>query len=271
VSEAERLAALIADRLACAAAVLAARWAAPAGTSTRHVVVDELLPDDDARAVAAAFPGAEAAWRRLDTFRERKSTFAKLDQADPLVEAATDAFHDARVVAAVAQITGIDGLEPDPELYAGGVSAMRRGDFLNPHIDNSHDAGRARYRRLNLLWYVTPDWSAADGGSLELWDDRVRKPAPIPSAFNRLVVMETGPKTWHSVSPVTGAGERRCVSNYFFSTGSPTGRDYAHVTSFLGRPDQPVQRVIGRLDNAARQLVSTALGRGRGRGLGRGR
>ncbi len=27
-------------------------------------------------------------------------------------------------------------------LYAGGLSMMFEGDFLNPHIDNSHDAGR---------------------------------------------------------------------------------------------------------------------------------
>jgi len=271
VSDAPRLAGLIADRLEGEAERLREAWRAPAGTQTRHFVIDGLLPESDARAVAAAFPGPEAAWRRLDTFRERKSTFAKLDAADPLIEAATDAFHDPRVVAAVAGITGLEDLEPDPELYAGGVSAMGPGDFLNPHIDNSHDAERRRYRRLNLLWYATPGWTAEQGGALELWDKTVRKPVAIPSGFNRLIVMETGPSTWHSVSPVTGPGERRCVSNYFFSTASPTGRSYHHVTSFLGRPNQPMRRIAGRADNALRQAAASVLGRGRGRELGRGR
>ena len=36
--------------------------------------------------------------------------------------------------------------------------AMFEGDFLNPHVDNSHDANREKYRRLNLLFYVSPDW-----------------------------------------------------------------------------------------------------------------
>ena len=41
---------------------------------------------------------------------------------------------------------------------------MTEGDFLNPHIDNSHDAKRERYRRLNLLYYVSPGWESAKRG-----------------------------------------------------------------------------------------------------------
>ena len=32
---------------------------------------------------------------------------------------------------------------------------MDLGHFLNPHIDNSHDAKRERYRRFNLLYGVS--------------------------------------------------------------------------------------------------------------------
>jgi Rps23 Pro-64 3,4-dihydroxylase Tpa1-like proline 4-hydroxylase len=36
--------------------------------------------------------------------------------------------------------------------------AMSKGAYLRPHLDNSHDKNRKRYRVVNLLYYVTPDW-----------------------------------------------------------------------------------------------------------------
>jgi len=261
---------LIAARLREAAPALKAEWEADA-PHARAFVLDDLLPDNLARDINGAFPGDGPFWRRLDTFRERKKTFAKLDRLDPAIATITDAFHDAEVIGAVSEITGIDGLEADPTLYAGGVSMMETGDFLNPHLDNSHDAGRRRYRRLNLLYYVTPGWTRDHGGNFELWDRTVTTPREIVSRFNRLVVMETNRASWHSVNPVRAAEPRRCVSNYYFSVRSPDGGEYYHVTSFLGRPGQLGRRLWGRLDNAMRQTVASLLKISRGKHLGRDR
>ena len=77
--------------------------------------------------------------RLLDSFRERKFTSKSLDRFDPLIADLTFAFQDDRVITKVSEITGIRDAVGDPHLYAGGISAMERGHFLNPHIDNSHD------------------------------------------------------------------------------------------------------------------------------------
>jgi hypothetical protein len=267
--EVESFAHLIAKKIDAQSTALAAQWARPEGTRTRYFIVDELLPEPDVARIYAQFPRAQAAWFQRQSFRERKKTFAKLDTVDPVIAHITDAFHTAPVLEAVRRVTGIEGLEADPELYAGGISMMGQGDFLNPHIDNSHDSGRARYRRLNLLYYISPDWRVEYGGNLELWDARVRRPKTLHSRYNRLVVMETNRFSWHSVSPIMVARERCCVSNYYFSTTSPEERDYYHVTSFIGRPDQPALRLWGRIDNLARQSVAVLTGRSRGKSLGR--
>ncbi|MEZ5653644.1 MAG: 2OG-Fe(II) oxygenase [Burkholderiaceae bacterium] len=244
-----------------------AQWAEPQGTRTRHFFVDDLLPADLAAQVQAAFPRDAEIWHHRRSFREHKLTCTRLAAVDPLIRATSSAFQQPAVLEAVRRITGLDGLQADPTLYASGLSMMARGHFLNPHIDNSHDGRRERYRRLNLLYYVSPDWSAASGGNFELWDAAVRRPVEIVSRFNRLLVMETRPDTWHSVNPVRGAAPRCCVSNYYFSSQSPTGSDYYHVTSFLGRPGQPLRRLLGRLDNGSRQAVARITGAGRGRRL----
>lgn len=179
----------------------------------------------------------------------------------------TYAFQDRKVVNLISKIVGFSAIEPDPKLYAGGLSMMFKDDFLNPHIDNSHDSERKRYRRLNLLYYVSPDWSLDCGGNFELWNADKSVPKTIVAATNRLVVMETNQSSWHSVSPVRVDRPRCCVSNYYFSEISPDGNDYFHVTSFTGRPGEVFKRTYGLLDNAVRNLASATLKIGRGKKL----
>lgn len=221
----------------------------------RSFVVDRLLEESLARDIRAEFPGKEEMSFRND-LRERKYVTAQMDRLNPTMEEIVYAFQDPGVVALMGEITGIRDLIPDEKLYAGGISLMTHGHFLNPHVDNSHDNERANYRVLNLLYYVTPDWDTHCGGHLELWDRGVRLPCrTVESLFNRLVVMGTGRSSWHSVNRITTLGSRCCISNYFFSPQSLEGHDYFHVTTFRGRPEQKRTDAILRMDNAIRGAV----------------
>jgi hypothetical protein len=261
----DELARIIADRINGEAERLVVQWQNPSDTPTRHFIVDDLLPESGARDVCAAFPQNAPIWVQQQSFRERKKTFAKLGVIDPLIADITDAFHTDLVLAAVKRVTGLAGLEADPELYAGGISMMGKGDFLNPHIDNSHDSMRVRYRRLNLLYYISHDWRHEYGGNFELWDAAVERPKVITSKYNRLVVMETNKFSWHSVNPVVVDKNRCCISNYYFSKSCPESHHYYHVTSFVGRPKQRLLRLWGRVDNYVRQWIAVNLKISRGR------
>ena len=148
----------------------------------------------------------------------------------------TFAIQNVGFINLIEEITGFNNLSGDKYLYAGGLSQMQEGDFLNPHYDNSHDKEREKYRRLNLLYYVTPNWKLEFGGNLELWDKKVKNNITIPSLFNQLVVMETNKYSWYSVSKVLVDKSRCCVSNYYFSENSPNNNKYFHITGFHGRP-----------------------------------
>lgn len=218
--------------------------------------LDDLLPTDLARQIRDAFPNPEE-MRRRRTLRESKYVAAQMNRFSPLAEEAVFAFQDARIVEIVSRITKLPRLYPDEKLYAGGISLMAKGDFLNPHLDNSHDHERARYRVLNLLYYCSPDWASENGGHLELWPKGVKgPPVTVESRFNRLAVMTTGTDSWHSVSRVTADDSARCcVSNYYFSPDPLGGQAYARVTKFRGRPEQPIRDILLQLDGAVRQLV----------------
>jgi Rps23 Pro-64 3,4-dihydroxylase Tpa1-like proline 4-hydroxylase len=250
---------LLIDKLRENKEALRAQWANPIGTTTRSLVLDDLLPTQIRGAIYAGFPQDAGGFHRLNTFRERKKTSVDLSNYDPILEGIVYAFQDPRLVQLVGEIVGIRELEPDPILYAGGVSMMLKDDFLNPHLDNSHDARRQRYRRLNLLYYVSPDWTIENGGNFELWDTTRTHPKVIVSRTNRLVVMETTKTSWHSVNKVIADRPRCCVSSYYFSQISPDATSYYHVTSFMGRPEERFRQVLGIIDNGLRNLISKTL------------
>lgn len=224
-------------------------------------IIDDLLPEEIAQQIYDAFPSPEE-MAIHKSLRENKRIAAQMDLYNPLLEEIVFAFQDERVVKIVEQITGIKEMVPDENLYAGGISLMAHGNFLNPHLDNSHDNDRENYRVLNLLYYVTPDWDINSGGNLELWDNGMNKPQrTIHSKYNRLVLMITNKSSIHSVNKVTSQGKRCCISNYYFSKTPAESTNYFHVTSFYGRPEENVKNVILRADAFLRQTVRQITGK----------
>ena len=223
-----------------------------------YFYIDNFLPVDLATKIHDVFPSYNDMMLIGGKYnlREYKYVTAQMNDHHPLLEETIFAFQDHRILALIKKICGIDSLYADENLYAGGISLMHQGQFLNPHLDNSHEKDRKQWRVLNLLYYVTPDWQQANGGNLELWPGGIEnKQLTIDSSFNRLIVMATHDGSWHSVSPITADKNRTCVSNYYFSDDALKPTDQFHVTSFRGRPDQGVRDVALQADNALRQGV----------------
>ncbi len=221
----------------------------------RHLVIDDLLPIEWAKKIAASFPKMDQL-RRYESRKEYKGVGVAMDEYAPILKAITFAFQDPKVLDAVMEVTQIGRLQADANLYSSGLSAMGEGDFLNPHIDNSGNPLLQQYRRINALYYVTPEWNPDWGGSLELWDANRSNPIVLPARFNRLILMNTNRTSFHSVSAIRSCQgkTRNCVSNYYFSPESPEGYEYFHVTSFRGRPEQPLLDSWLRMDASVRGL-----------------
>jgi Rps23 Pro-64 3,4-dihydroxylase Tpa1-like proline 4-hydroxylase len=244
----------IAERLRAQSAGLKQVWLDSG--PVKHFFIDDLLPESEALAVSRRFPSTEQLSLK-SSLRERKWTGVEVRQYAPCIGECLFAFQQPEVIAAISEVTGLEELEADPTLYASGVSLMAKGDFLNPHIDNSHDGDRRRYRLLNLLFYVTPDWRMENGGNLELWDEKISQPHTILSKFNRLVVMLTNQHSWHSVNRVLATTPRLCVSNYYFGLKPASETAYLNVTTFAGRPEEFIKRPLLKID----ATVLNALGK----------
>lgn len=227
-----------------------------------YFFIDDLLPEALAQKCFEVFPDPSE-MRCLKSLREYKHVSAQMDKHDALLEKVIYAFQDPKIVRLIGEICNIDTLYADDSLYAGGLSLMAKDNFLHPHLDNSHDAERQRWRILNLLYYVTPNWKSENGGHLELWPNGPKKePIVLESKFNRLVVMATHDRSWHSVNKVTVDGSRCCISNYYFSDEPLKNTDRFHVTKFRGRPEDTFINMILDVDAELRMFIRKIFKKG---------
>lgn len=227
-----------------------------------YFFIDDLLPREIAEKCFKVFPD-KFEMRCLKSLREYKYISAQMDKHDEFLETVIYAFQNSKVVNLIGEICNVEPLYADESLYAGGLSLMAHKKILNPHLDNSHDYERDRWRVLNLLYYVTPNWQDVNGGHLELWPKGTKKePVVIESKFNRLVVMATHDKSWHSVNKVVVDKNRCCISNYYFSDFPLKDSDKFHVTKFRGRPKETVTNIVLDIDANLRMLIRKIFKKG---------
>lgn len=244
--------------------VLQTQWKNNDPSVTRHIIIDNFISEELCHTIFKDYVSLKQNFKvGKYLLKQNKKTLNNLDYVGLQTKNLYSALHSREFVSAIERVVGINKLHPDPTLYAGGLTMMNQGDYLNPHIDNSHDGIRKKYRRLNILFYITPDWSLNYGGNLELWNKDVSKSHCIISKFNRLVIMETNNVSWHSVSPVKVDAARCCLSTYYFTVESPENYEYFHVTSFQGRPEQKIVRLFSKFDNYLRKSISLLTQHGR--------
>lgn len=227
-----------------------------------YFFMDDVLPEEIIVQIHENFPkSSEMVLKK--SIRENKYIAAQMDLYHPILEDIIYAFQDEKIVKLIAEICNINQVYPDDKLYAGGISLMGKNQFLNPHLDNSHDKERKRWRVLNLLYYVSPNWVLENGGNLELWPNGLnRGQITIESKFNRLIVMATHNKSLHSVSPIVVKDERKCISNYYFSDFPLENSDTFHVTSFRGRPEKKLTDLLLLADTWLRMNIRKIFKKG---------
>jgi Rps23 Pro-64 3,4-dihydroxylase Tpa1-like proline 4-hydroxylase len=116
-----------------------------------YFFIDDLLPPEITEIINNQFPSHDKMVQKK-SIRENKYIAVQMNQYTPVLEELIYAFQDEKVVSLIKDLCEIEDLQPDENLYAGGLSSMKQSQFLNPHLDNSHDKERSRWRVLNLLF-----------------------------------------------------------------------------------------------------------------------
>ncbi|WP_263367664.1 2OG-Fe(II) oxygenase [Edaphobacter bradus] len=178
------------------------------GDPFRHIVIDNFLREDVARAVAEEFPEFDGpAWSVYNNAIEVKKALNHWDRFPKNTYALFNFLNSDEFVAEMSKLAGVK-LWADPGLHGGGWHSHAAGGKLNTHLDYSIHPKLGLERILNLIVYVAPDWREEYGGALGLWADNNGAPGElrkqISCMFNRAVIFDTSQRSWHGLpEPVT--------------------------------------------------------------------
>lgn len=251
-TEAERLARLIANRINESAMEIGASYRAPSDVYTNVGVIDDLLPPEALEGLS--FPADVDDFIRIDNLAERKHVMPDLSLLADRVRNIVLAFSSAKVAEAISKVTEIEDLSADHELYNGGLTIMRRGDYMNPHLDHTHDQWGTATREVVGLYYLS-DIGQEAGGELGLWSpDRLVPPRLIDCRRNRLVLLRISDTAWHSVERLTASAPRVSITTPYYKPAivkRPIG-----LTRFRARPEAPIHDVRLELGFAVRTIGS---------------
>lgn len=210
-----------------------------ARTPYPHGCFDDFLPPEileKVRAELEALPEAETFFNSP----QEKLKSAYMPERLPLYT--RELFHTLNSKAFLAfleELTGIEGLIPDPYFSGGGIHVVSNGGHLDIHADFNHHGKLNLERRMNVLIYLNPNWKEEWGGSFEVWsNDMTEKVASFVPLFNRMCCFNTGSTTWHGnpepVKHPEGYPRMSIALYYYTATWGPHRK--AHTTIFKPRP-----------------------------------
>ena len=197
-------------------------------------VLDRLLDEFDAHRALNS--------KSFDRAQERfKTQIAPIESTSPFVRTFFAELNGANFLRFLEEMTGIEGLLPDPYFVGGGFHEIQRGGKLDVHSDFNINPQLKLVRRLNLLIYLNKDWAPEYGGDLELWDKSMRRcEVKVSPVFNRAVIFNTDLNSLHGHPDPLNCPEdrsRRSVALYYYTSPEEgLAKVTPRTTVFRARP-----------------------------------
>ncbi len=210
-----------------------------------HIVIDNFLPPEVTETVLREFPDPKQV--KWDEFSDKNQVKLAFDTAERLPSSIRQVlyfFNSRPMLRFLEELSGIQGLIPDPYFIGGGLHQIKPGGFLEVHADFNRHTKLKLDRRLNLLLYLNQNWKEEYGGHFELWNqDMTASVRQILPLFNRCAIFSTTSTSYHGhPNPLKCPPNRtrKSVAIYYYSNGRPEEEvREGHDTLFRGAEPAP--------------------------------
>lgn len=205
-----------------------------------HIVIDDFLPTPILDLCLSEFceEGQEGGVS-YNLPQERRKREYQPEKMSQRARQLFYAFNSKPFVTVVQNITGLNGLIPDPYFLGGGFHELEQGGHLGVHADFNHHKLMNVERRVNVLIYLNPGWRDEYGGQLELWNEKMTASAKsIVPMLNRCVIFNTTSTSYHgNPNPVNHPNHRsrKSIALYYYSATWDRSKR-SHTTKFRVRP-----------------------------------
>jgi hypothetical protein len=155
------------------------------------LVLDDFLPTETAHVLQKECESVPV--EHWTEFTRRGSYMKECKDLDysPAAVNLINQLHSSQGLKWLENITGIQGLLPDPHLTGAGYSRSFNGDSLKIHTDFNWNDDLRLHRKLTLIVYLSEHWQEEYGGHIEFYDDSnttlVKK---VFTKFNRCVIWQ---------------------------------------------------------------------------------
>ncbi|WP_244448011.1 2OG-Fe(II) oxygenase [Neorhizobium vignae] len=205
-----------------------------------HICIDNFLPEQVLENVLTDLrnrPEKETTFARA---QENKKVSYAPERLPTYTRNLFYALNSRPFILFLEEMTGIEGLIPDPFFFGAGVHETANGGHLDIHADfNLHSKMKVE-RRLNTLIYLNKGWREEWGGSFEIWDKEMKgKVHSFTPLFNRMVTFSTTSDSFHGNPSVVNHPEdksRDSIALYYYTATWDESRK-SHSTLFKPRPN----------------------------------
>ena len=212
----------------------------------RHAVIDDFLPPRVAKQLFSDFPPVESEiWIEQHPSRQPGKLgithASRLRGIAPLIANVVCQFNSYPFLNFLTKLAGISKLLPDPYLHGGGPQQILNGGRLDVHADFTYLPALDLYRRINVLYYLNPDWKPEFGGKLEFWSASASTPKFVKSIapkFNRLVVFDTKRDTYHGHPKPLSVPQgvtRKALAFYYYTAQPEQTEQYTERTFWINQ------------------------------------
>ncbi len=201
--------------------------------------VDNFLPEAVLDRVIKELGELPEAEESFDRAQERLKSSYNPERLPFYTKSLFHAFNARPFISFLEELTGIEGLIPDPYYIGAGIHKTLNGGHLDIHADFNLHKKMNLERRLNVLIYLNRDWKEEYGGCFEIWDKSMSNLVKrFEPTYNRMVCFSTGSDTFHgNPEPVNHPdGEPRQSIALYYYTATWDATRKSHTTLFKPRP-----------------------------------
>ena len=223
--------------------------AAPFPYITIDQVGNQHLSEKCSRAFPPVSDGRWFTYPAEDRTQKNKQVIWDVAKMPNEVLVAILALNSAPFIRFLEELTGIRNLISDPSLYGGGMHQLSNDGMLEVHVDCDFNPRLRLYRRVTVLWYLSP-WRGEYKGNIELWkgvsnkgEERLTKCVKsIVSDFNRMVIFTNSETSYHGhPTPIhcpPGVTRKSLATYYFSSEPDPSySTSKHHKARFIPLPN----------------------------------
>ena len=199
----------------------------------KHIIIDEFLPISVAENLLSAFPSSDdQSWERTNDagieIKARSNWTSEFDIPEGIVDILR-IFNSAPILLAISEALKIPKLMSDPYYAGGGLNLSEQNGLLDVHVDGNYHDASGMNRRVNLLYYLNPNWQPKWGGEFGVYDDDGRTLVKaVEPLMNRCVIFDTHDTSYHGLpNPIKFPKDdpRRSILLYYYTVAPRPGHN----------------------------------------------